>query len=95
MRMYRSATPHPGYRTLLERLLKARKKDYFVYTSNVDGLFAKVRRVRLISLGPFLSPRDPARHHPRTPAPSNTIGQYCQVHVLAGCRSSAGRMPAI
>ena len=59
--MYRSATPHPGYRTLLERLLKARKKDYFVYTSNVDGLFAKVRRFCFIFWGPFLSPHFPQR----------------------------------
>eukprot|EP00041_Stephanoeca_diplocostata_P017019 m.338618 g.338618 ORF g.338618 m.338618 type:complete len:454 (+) comp20563_c0_seq1:367-1728(+) len=38
MQMYGSAQPHTGYGRLLKAL---KQKDYFVFTSNVDGLFEK------------------------------------------------------
>lgn len=38
-RLYESAIPHDGYRALLE--LCQSKEDYFVVTTNVDGLFTK------------------------------------------------------
>jgi len=38
-RLYKNAVPHTGYNRLLE-LCKS-KKDYFVVTTNVDGLFLK------------------------------------------------------
>ncbi len=38
-RIYKNATPHEGYTRLLEILQS--KKDYFVVTTNVDGLFLK------------------------------------------------------
>ena len=37
--LYKNATPHEGYKKLLEILLE--KKNYFVVTTNVDGLFLK------------------------------------------------------
>ena len=38
-KLYKNAIPHEGYIKLLELLLS--KKDYFVVTTNVDGLFIK------------------------------------------------------
>lgn len=38
-RLYQNAVPHEGYYRLLNLLY--RKKDYFVVTTNVDGLFLK------------------------------------------------------
>jgi NAD-dependent SIR2 family protein deacetylase len=38
-RIYKNATPHEGYTKLSEMLQS--KKDYFVVTTNVDGLFLK------------------------------------------------------
>ena len=39
-RLYKNAIPHNGYKQLL-KLCKS-KEDYFVVTTNVDGLFIKV-----------------------------------------------------
>ncbi|NOR56606.1 MAG: NAD-dependent protein deacetylase [Sulfurovum sp.] len=38
-KLYKNAVPHEGYTKLLDLLLS--KKDYFVVTTNVDGLFIK------------------------------------------------------
>ena len=40
LEMYRSATPHEGY-AVLRRWAAILGKPYFVYTSNIDGQFAK------------------------------------------------------
>ena len=40
--MYRKAEPHVGYEVLLDIVEKSPKvKDYFIVTSNVDGMFEK------------------------------------------------------
>jgi len=39
LNLYRNTTPHEGFRLLLEYAKS--KKDYFVFTSNVDGQFQK------------------------------------------------------
>ncbi len=40
LNMYRDTIPHDGFQMLLE-LVKKKKENYFVYTSNVDGHFLK------------------------------------------------------
>jgi NAD-dependent SIR2 family protein deacetylase len=40
LNLYQSATPHAGFKQLLE-IGRARHKGYFVFTSNVDGHFQK------------------------------------------------------
>ena len=40
LNLYRSTTPHDGYNVLRKW---ANQKDYFVFTSNVDGAFQKGR----------------------------------------------------
>jgi NAD-dependent SIR2 family protein deacetylase len=40
LKLYREAQPHGGFRLLLE-MAKHKKHGYFVYTSNVDGLFQR------------------------------------------------------
>ncbi len=39
LNLYRETTPHAGFGKLLE--IANRKKDYFIFTSNVDGQFQK------------------------------------------------------
>ena len=42
MNLYRNTKPHYGYEALLDIVTKSDKiKDYFVITSNVDGMFEK------------------------------------------------------
>jgi NAD-dependent SIR2 family protein deacetylase len=40
LQLYRDTIPHDGFRLLLE-LVKKKNKNYFIYTSNVDGQFQK------------------------------------------------------
>ena len=40
LNLYKSTEPHEGFRLLLD-LVKSKNENYFVYTSNVDGHFAK------------------------------------------------------
>ena len=40
LNLYKNTEPHEGFRLLLD-LVKSKNENYFVYTSNVDGHFAK------------------------------------------------------
>ena len=40
LNLYRETTPHDGFKILLE-LVKQKKENYFIFTSNVDGQFQK------------------------------------------------------
>lgn len=40
LHLYRTTAPHKGFEMLLE-LVKAKKNNYFIFTSNVDGQFQK------------------------------------------------------
>lgn len=41
MKWYRETEPHEGYHILLRLLKQLNVNDYYIFTSNVDGLFVK------------------------------------------------------